>query len=61
LKEENQLQEAHNEDKIELSFNKRKSYTLLYGKKHIFLAGAAGPGKIVTLKEILRRVRKRKK
>jgi len=49
------------EKKVELSEEQQKVVDLAVKKKSIFLTGAAGSGKTVTLKEILRRLRAKKK
>ncbi|KAF8857345.1 hypothetical protein BDZ45DRAFT_544518, partial [Acephala macrosclerotiorum] len=49
------------EEKIELSPEQEKVVKFALHKNNIFLTGAAGSGKTVTLKEILKRIQKRKK
>jgi hypothetical protein len=51
----------HNETKIELSPEQQKVVNLAMQKHNIFLTGAAGCGKTVTLKEILARLKKKKR
>ncbi len=50
----------HEETKIELSPEQQKVVNMAMRKNNIFLTGAAGCGKTVTLKEILDRFKKKK-
>ncbi len=51
----------NDEAKIELSPEQEKVVNMAMRKNNIFLTGAAGCGKTVTLKEILERLKKKKK